>query len=260
MNKIFTMILAVAAAAGTSASSAQTKWDLPTGFLPTSYITENVQQFATDLDKATAGKLKITLHTNGSLYKLNEIKRAVQTGQVQIAEICLCTGGNENALYALDQVPFLTNSYADAYKLHLAAKSATEKLLAAQGIKMLFAVPWPPQGLFTMKPVASVADFRGTKIRAAHPAGARLAQLLQGQPISINLPELPQALSTGMVDVFPTAAVAALETKLHEQAKYFYDVKAWMPKNAVVVNLKAFTALDSRCRPRILQCVSRFLA
>jgi TRAP-type C4-dicarboxylate transport system substrate-binding protein len=123
-------------------------------------------------------------------------------------------------------------------------------------MKMMFAVPWPPQGLFSNKPLHSGADFRGTKMRAAHPAGSRLAVLLQAQPITIHLPELPQALSTGMVHIFPTAAVAAMESKLYEHTKYFYDVKAWLPKNVVVVNQKAFDALDAATQSALLKAAA----
>lgn len=82
-------IIGFAALTTLGSGFAQTKWDLPTGYATSSFQTENVQLFANDVDKATAGKLKITLHANGSLYKANEIKRAVQTGQTPAGEFLL---------------------------------------------------------------------------------------------------------------------------------------------------------------------------
>ena len=87
-------IFCLSALAVTATVSAQTKWDLPTGYSANSFQTQNVQQFANEVDQLTGGKLKITLHPGGSLYKANEIKRAVQTGQVQAAEFILSGAAN----------------------------------------------------------------------------------------------------------------------------------------------------------------------
>ena len=109
--------------------------DRPTGYAANTFQTQNNQQFAKEVDELTSGKLKITLHPGGSLYKANEIKRAVQTGQVPSAEFILSGAANENALYGVDSVPFLATSYAEAWRLYQAARPAQEKLLASQGMK-----------------------------------------------------------------------------------------------------------------------------
>jgi TRAP-type transport system periplasmic protein len=160
-----TRVLAASIAFAAGAAQAQTKWDLPTGYAVGSFQTENVQQFANDVDKATAGKLKITLHPNGSLYKANEIKRAVQTGQTQAGEFILSGAANENALFGVDSVPFLADSYPAAKKLAEAARPQLDKLLASQGVKLLFTSPWPGQSLYSGKPVEAIGDLKGTKMR-----------------------------------------------------------------------------------------------
>jgi TRAP-type transport system periplasmic protein len=233
-----------AAALPFAPAQAQTKWDMPTGYAVGSYQTQNVQQFAADVEKATAGKLKITLHPNGSLFKANEIKRAVQTGQAQAGEFILSGAANENQLFGIDSIPFLATSYPQARKLADASRPAIDKLLASQGVKLLFTSPWPPQGLYSIKPVESPADLKGTKMRAYNPATSRIAQLLGAQPTTIQLAELGQALATGTVENFLTSSASGVENKLFEQTKYFYDVNAWLPKNAIVVNKAAFDALD----------------
>ena len=86
------------------------------------------------------------MHANGSLFKANEIKRAVQGGQAQIGEILLVNLENENPVYGADGIPFLAVSYAEARKLATAQRPLLDKLLGAQGIKLLYTVPWPPQG------------------------------------------------------------------------------------------------------------------
>jgi TRAP-type C4-dicarboxylate transport system substrate-binding protein len=250
------MMFCLSAIAFAGVASAQTKWDLPTGYSANSFQTQNVQQFANEVDQLTGGKLKITLHPGGSLYKANEIKRAVQTGQVPAAEFILSGSANENPLFGLDSIPFLATSYAAARRLYEAGKPAQDKLLAAQGMKVLFTVPWPGQSLYSIKPVNTPADLAGTKMRAYNPATTRIAQLLKAQPVTIQLAELPQALATGGVQNFLTSSASGVESKLHEQVKYFYPVSAWLPRNATVVNQKAFDALDKSTQDAVLKAAA----
>jgi len=237
-------IIACASTLAAPLAFAQTKWDLPTGYATNTFQTENVQQFADDVAKATGGKLKITVHAGASLYKMPEIKRAVQSGQTQAGEFILSAYANENPLFGVDSIPFLATSYGAAQKLYTASKPATEKLLADQGLKLLFSVPWPGQSLYSGKPMKTMDDFKGTKMRAYNPATTKIAQLVKAQPVTIQLAELGQALATGAVDNFLTSSASGVDSKLYEQTKFFYIVNAWLPRNATVVNKKAFEALD----------------
>src|SRR5215471_15305091 len=132
-------------------ATAQTKWDMPTAYPANNFHTENIQQFVNDIDKATGGNLKITVHANASLFKAPEIKRAVQGNQAQIGEILLVNYENEDPFYGVDGIPFLATSYADSMKLYRASRKALEDRLAKQGMTLLFAVPWPPQGIYSKK-------------------------------------------------------------------------------------------------------------
>ena len=243
MNALRSLLVATAAFAALAAQ-AQTKWDLPAAYPAGNFHTENLVQFAGDVDKSTGGKLKITVHPNGSLFKANEIKRAVQGGQAQIGEILLVNFENENALFGVDGLPFLATGYPQAKKLAAAQKPALEKVLAAQGIKLLYTVPWPPQGIYANKQIGSVAEMRGLKWRAYSPATAKIAELIGAQPVTIQAAELSQALATGAVNSYMSSGSTGYDTKTYESIKYWYDTQAWLPKNAIIVNQAAFNALD----------------
>ncbi len=236
-----------------SGAQAQTKWDLPSGYGPNTFQVQNLAWFSQEVDKATAGKLKITVHPGASLFKANEIKRAVQGGQTQVGEFILSGAANENALFGIDSIPFLATTYAQAKKLDDAARPALDKLLAGQGMKLLYTVPWPGQSLYSKKALSSLTDLKGTKMRAYNPATTRIAELIGAQPVTIQLAELPQALATGGVDNFLTSSASGVDSKLHEQVKFFYDVNAWLPRNAVVVNVQAFNALDAASQAALLK-------
>ena len=213
-------------------------------------------QFADDVDKASEGRLKITVHSNASLFKAPEIKRAVQGAQAQAGEILLVNFENENPLFGVDGVPFLATSYADSMKLYKASRPAVEKLLAAQGIKLLYTVPWPPQGIFSKKPINSAADMKGLKWRAYSPATARIAELVNAQPVTVQAAELSQAMATGVIDSMMTSGSTGFDTKTFEYIKNFYDTQAWLPKNAVIANQKAFDALDKPSQDALLRAAA----
>lgn len=236
-----------------AAAHAQVKWDMPTAYPSNNFHTENVQQFAADVDAATGGKLKITVHSNASLFKAPEIKRAVQGGQAQIGEILLANFENENPLYGVDGIPFLATSYADSLRLYKASKKAQNDLLAKQGMMMLFAVAWPPQGIYSKKTIESAADMKGLKWRAYSPSTSRIAELVGAQPVTVQASELSQALATGVVESFMTSGSTGYDSKVYEQVKNFYDTQAWLPKNAVIVNKKAFDALDKPSQDALMK-------
>ncbi|MBB4349694.1 TRAP transporter substrate-binding protein [Aliirhizobium cellulosilyticum] len=236
--------LAAAALLATTAPSFAANWVLPSAYPPANYHVENLNQFAKDIDEATKGELKITVHPNASLFKAPDIKRAVQTGQAQVGEVLLSLHENENPVFGLDVVPFLATSFDQSKKLYDASKPAIEQALDKQGLKLLYATPWPPQGIFTKKDVNSVADLKGLKWRAYNVGTSRIAEIVGAQPVTVQAAELPQALATGVVDGLMTSSATGVDSKIWESLTHYYDTQAWIPKNAIFVNKAAFAALD----------------
>lgn len=236
--------------------SAQTKWDLASAYPPGNFHTKLLGEFASEIDKASGGKLKITLHPAASLFKAPEIKRAVQGGQAQAGEILLVNYQNENQIFGADGIPFLAVSYDEAMKLWRAQKPILEKKLAEQGIMLMYSVPWPPQGIYTKKPINAAADLKGIKWRAYSPATGRIAELVGAQPVTVQAAELSQAMATGVVEATMTSGATGVDSKMWEQMKYYYDVQAWLPKNAVLVNKKAFDALDAATQKAVMKAAA----
>jgi TRAP-type transport system periplasmic protein len=242
--------LCLALAAG---AQAQTKWDLPAAYPATNFHSVNLMEFAADVDKATAGKLKITVHAGASLFKAPEIKRAVQGGQAQIGEVLISNFSNEWQLFGADAIPFLADSYDESVKLWKAQRPLFDKKLAEQGLIALFAVPWPPQGVYSKKPLASAADLKGVKWRAYNPATSRIAELVGAQPVTVQAAEVSQAFATGVAESMMSSGSTGWDAKLHEHVKYWYDTQAWLPKNVVLVNKAAFDALDAPTKAALLK-------
>lgn len=222
---------------------AETTWDFPTAYPESNMHTQNIRAFADNVQKLTNGELVFNIHSNASLFKMPEIKRAIQTNQAQIGEFILTAYANEDPIFELDGVPFVASGYDAAWKLYQAQKPFLEKKLESQGMKLLFTVAWPPQGIFVNKELNSVDDLKGLKWRAYSPVTAKIAQLVGAQPVTIQQAELTQALATGVVNALMTSSATGYDIKINEFIKYFYDNEAWLPKNAVVVNKKSFSKL-----------------
>jgi TRAP-type C4-dicarboxylate transport system substrate-binding protein len=250
------LLAAAAFAVATTAAQAQTKWDLPAAYPATNFHSVNLQDFANDVDKATGGKLKITVHAGASLFKAPEIKRAVQGGQAQIGEILLVNFQNEWQIFGADGLPFLADSYDESVKLWKVQKPLLEKKLAEQGMMVLFAVPWPPQGIYSKKPLNAAADLKGVKWRAYSPATSRIAELVGAQPVTVQAAEVSQAFATGVAESMMSSGSTGWDAKLHEHVKYWYDTQAWLPKNAVIVNKAAFDALDAPTKAAVMKAAA----
>ena len=250
------LLTAAAALALSATAQAQTKWDLPAAYPATNFHTVNLQQFADDVDKGSGGKLKITVHANASLFKAPEIKRAVQGGQAQLGEILLVNFQNEWQIFGADGIPFLADSYDEAVKLWRVQRPLLERKLAEQGMMVLYAVPWPPQGIYVNKPINSAADLRGVKWRAYSPSTARIAELVGAQPVTVQAAELTQAMATGVVQSYMSSGSTGFDTKTYEHIKYWYDTQAWLPKNAVIMNKRAFDALDKPTQDAVLKAAA----
>jgi len=256
-NTVISSCLAAAALAFNAAAQAQTKWDLASAYPAFNFHTRNLAQFADDVRQATNSQVNITLHPGASLFKMPEIKRAVQGSQVQAGEFFLVSFQNEWPIFGADGLPFLTANYDEAFKLYQAQKPLLQAKLDQQGMVLLYAVAWPPQGIYSKTPIASAADFKGSKWRTYSPTTARIGELLGAQPATIQEADLSQALATGVVDTLVTSSATGADNKLYEHLKYYYNVQAWIPKNVIVANKRAFLALDQAAQDAILNAAAQ---
>lgn len=250
--------LAMAAAVGLGATLAQAaeRWDMPLAYPASNYHSENATEFAEAVTEATGGELEIVTHPGGSLFGGADIFRAVRTGQAPIGERLISALGNEDALFEIDALPFVATSFAQARTLYDASREAMEAILEEKGLRLLYAVPWPPQGLYAQQPIAGAADMRGVKFRAYNAATSRLAELMGAVPTKVEEADITQAFSTGIADSMISSGATGYDKKMWEHVQYWYDIQAWLPKNMVVVNIDAWNGLDEATRTIVLEAAA----
>lgn len=232
-------------------------WDMPLAYSPKNYHSTLASDFAEKIKAKTDGDIQITTHPSGSLFKGNEIFRAVRIGQVPIGERLISALGNEDPVFEVDTLPFLATNFEEAWDLYRASKPVLELVLREKGLKFLYAVPWPPQGLYTQKPITKLVDLKGTKFRAYNALTVRLAQLMEAIPTKIEAAELSQAFATGLAQSMITSASTGYDRKIWEHVKYWYNVQAWIPKNMVFMNLKVWQSMDKHTQRLVLESASR---
>ncbi|HIP22429.1 MAG TPA: C4-dicarboxylate ABC transporter substrate-binding protein [Rhodobacteraceae bacterium] len=255
MTKKLTLAAVAAGVALAGAASAET-WDLPMAYSATNFHSAVGAEFAQCVTLGTGGALTLTVHAGGSLFAGGEIKRAVQTGQVNIGERLLSGHQNENILFGYDSIPFLATSFEDSERLFEAAKGPLNAVLEAQNLKMLYSVPWPSQGLYFNRPIESTSEMAGIKFRSYNAATARLAELTGMLPVSIEAAEISQAFATGVAESMISSGSTGYDRKVWESLTHFYDVQAWLPRNYMLVNLEAWNGLDTATQNVMSGCAT----
>ena len=233
-------------------SLASTTWNMAMPYPSQNFMSQNDRAFAADVARQTHGQLNIVVNSDGTLANNATMISSVASGVIPLGDMLMSYLSYQNPVYALDAMPFLATSYSQAYKLWMAQKPVVEKLLAKQGLILLYAVPWPPQGLYTQKPVHNIGSLKGLRIRSYNATLAELIKLCGGIPIEISVPQIPQAFSTGILQAMITSPATGANTQAWNYVNYFYDVKAWIPKDMVIINKAKFDALPKDERIALL--------
>ena len=247
MTKLTRTALSGAVVAGSLAAApalAQTNWDMPTPYGDGIFHTQNIMQFAEEVEEATDGSLSITVHSANSLFAHGEIKDSVRRGLAPIGEILMSRLVNEDPIFGVDSIPFLASDYDEAEQLWQASRPAIEERLAEEGLTLLYSVPWPGQSLYLNDEVTEPEQMEGLSFRAYNVATERLAELLGATPTQVEETDIPTAFSTGRVEAMITSPSTGVNAQAWDFVSHYIDTQAWLPKNVVFVNTEMFEALS----------------
>ena len=244
LKKMTTLAMGIAAVAVSAQTASAEKWDMPMAYAATNFHSEMGVVFADKVREYTNGDIDITVHPGGSLFKGGEIKRAIQTGQAPIGERFMSAHANEAPLLGWDNLPFLATTYEENNKLWAAAKDKVNAQLSDLNLVALYTCPWPGQGFYFKKAVASSKDTQGIKFRSYNSATATFAEELGMVPVQVEAAELSQALATGVAESFISSGSTGYDRKVWEHLTHYYKVNAWLPRNYVMVNKGVWDALS----------------
>ena len=238
-------LAAPALALAATSARAQARWQMATAYPDGNFHTRNIREFVADIEQATGGKLAVQLHSNAALLPMTQIKRGVQTGQVQLGEILLTAYSNEEPFFDADAVPFLVADFAGARRLAELQRPYVEARLGRQGLSLLYTVAWPAAGFYTQAPMTSIDVLKGSRFRTYSPMTNRFAALVGANPVLVQQAELAQAFATGIATAMVTSAQTGVDTSAWDYARVFTPATFTMTKNAVLVSRRALEGLPA---------------
>ncbi len=255
MKELGAILVTAVTLAGPAA--AETTWVMASGYPEDSFFTKNIRMFIEEVETASNGDLKIDLRPNGELIKLDAIRRAVQSGQIQLGEIRFGVYGNESPMYTLDSLPNVAGNYDTAWKLMEAQKPWFDAEFEKAGAKVISYAPWPGQGFYTGFPVTDGAQFDNVKLRIYSPATQRMGELLGFEATILPFAEVPQAFSTGLIEALFTSAQTGTDIQAWDYVNHFTYSGSMHNKNGIIVNERALSGLAPELQEAIVAAGTR---
>ncbi len=208
---------------------------------------------------ATSGKLKITVHPNGSLFKAPEITRAVRKragadrrGSDEPA------GQPEPSVRRSIRCRFWQPGSMTRGSCGRRSGPWSIALLAKRGLKLLYAVAWPPQGIYAKKELNTAGRHEGAQVARVQPRHIHDRAAVGAQPLTIQAAELSQALADRRRSIRSCRRAPPESTsKVWETLTHFHTVDAWLPKNMVIVNQQEFDKLDKPTQDSVVKAASQ---
>ena len=220
------------------------EWDVPSGLPAGNLHVETLQGFAADVERRTRGALTLNVHPAAGLGGEPDTWDAVRSGRVPAGEVTAASLSAVHPIFAINCLPFLATDHATAWRLYQVVRPHFQRRLAEHGVELLYAVAWPPQGLFADRLIDSARALRGLKFRAGNPFGLRLAEMLEVQPRPTASRDLEAALAKGQIQAMIGSADTAIDSLAWRHLSHFYDLRAWLPLNLVIVRRAAIEALS----------------
>jgi len=124
----------------------------------------------------------------------------------------------------------------------------TDLMARNYGAKILAWNTFPAQMLYCNKPITSLADVKGRKVRVQGVSQGDLVAGLGGTGVTIPFAEVVPALQRGTVDCGITGTMPAYKAGWHEVTTHVLTLPLGFTVSNLVVSLQTWNGLDERTR------------
>ncbi len=231
------------------------KMDLNAKYGANNFHTKGAQEFASLVKDYTKGSVNITVHPGSALIKGNPLK-AVKDGTVAMTDMFIPFTSGGGKVFGVSALPFIANSYDDAFKLYQLAKPAYEKTARKWNQKLLYSVTWPASGFYSKKELTSINDFKGVKTRTYDKNSAAFVNMAGGSAVALPWGEVYSSLRTGMVDSVVTSSSSGKDGKFWEVLSNYTKINYAYPLQAVTINLDYWNSLDKNQKEALTKAAS----
>ena len=194
-----------------------------------------------EVQKATGGRVKVDHYPGGTLVDIRTMIRGVMRGQADIG--CFSTA------YFPGMFPLLSGfelplGFRSSRQASVILQKAIEKFRPEElrNFKVLYAYTSPPAQILSGKPLKSLADIRGLRLRAAGVL-AEEVELLGGSPVSMPQSEAPEAIQRGAVDGVFTSLDVVKDLNYGETCRHIMLTDLSIYPFVVVMNKKVWASL-----------------
>lgn len=204
--------------------------------------------WASEIERRTAGQIKVKIFYAGALAKPNENLALIRSGGVDLVNMSASYFGADLPLFtAPNSIPMAMAEVPQASHLMRRLMSEVPALddeAKRNGVKALFFHNLNPYVLVCKNPVNGLADLKGKKIRTWGSDMPKMVQAAGAVPVTLGLAELYEGLSRNTVDCIPFSVDLMVNYKIFEVAKHVYDVTLWLgPTSGVWINRPTWDAL-----------------
>ncbi|MDR1741142.1 MAG: TRAP transporter substrate-binding protein DctP [Synergistaceae bacterium] len=208
------------------------------------YQTRGLLLMADRVSALTGGEVELRVEYGGTLgYKGAEILGAVESGQLDIAEMVASNVAGDAPVLALRTLPMMLDDWDDVALFDSLARPYYEKVCEERGQKVLVVSPWPFGGLWANKEVKDVADMKGLKLRSYDRNGALFAQAVGAKGLNVPYAEAYTGLATGLIDSVITSSISVREGKFYEVCKYHMPIAFASASSITTINRAAWDSL-----------------
>lgn len=241
----------------TTAFAQGVKWDMSMEDRANSLPGEGATAFAEDVKRRSAGQIAITIHHGGALgFKNKDHLNALRDGVLPLAQSLAGTFSGQEPIFLLSSLPFVARTLDEAKTLYDMSRLAYDQALAKHGQKLLYASPFPPTGIWAKKPIRSIADLKGLKVRTYDVNGTITFKNLGAAPLQVSFSDVVPQLSTGNLAAVLTSADGGRSLKFWEFLLVFNDVGYAFPLNITAVSLDAFNKLTTEQKQAVTEAAA----
>lgn len=228
-----------------SAVAQDYRWDLANEYAASSLPGEGDQLFVQITEEKSNGQIKITPHFGGSIgFGSEEHFQMVQLGAIQLANTPIHFHGGVDPLLEIGSLPFVASTPERARILYEVTKPYYDEVLREHNQVRLAVTPWPPSGLWATKPITTVDDLKGWKLRVYDVNGQLTLKEAGANPVRLGWADIVPALSTGAISGILTSAEGGVNSEFWQYLDYFTEINYATPLSMIHMNLDVWNSLS----------------
>lgn len=241
--------LALAAGLGVSAANADITLKM-SHFVPTAIglHTQFMEPWARDLESCSNGEVTVEIHPAGSA--LGNIAKQFDQARSGVVDVAFGHTGIPRGRFprtSLIELPFLAKS---ANASSFALWNVADTLLKPEypGVEILGMMAHNPGVIHMNKPITSLADLKGARIRTPNPSISAVLEHYGAEPVGLPPGQIYENLQKGTVDGVTVDWTAIAAYRLAEVVQYHYDIPLYTVGFFFVMNQNTYDTLPDNVR------------